>query len=48
MHAFEDDVLNQIEHFFEDIGIEYDEFGGGTGFFSASATIGDIDDINDD
>jgi hypothetical protein len=39
MYDYENEVMNQIEKFFEEINNEYDEFGYGIGFFSASAYI---------
>jgi len=35
----EDEVLNQIDKFFQEIGVECDDEGFGRGFFSASASI---------
>lgn len=47
MYDFEDDVMDQIDNFFKEIGMEYEDYGYGMGFFSASASI-DTDDDQED
>jgi hypothetical protein len=39
MYDYENDVMDQMGKFFKEINIEYDEWGGGLGFFSATAFI---------
>jgi hypothetical protein len=39
LYDHEDEVLNQIDRFFQEIGVECDDEGFGIGFFSASGSI---------